>query len=472
MADGSKDGRKIRSEITERIVSAAEHGARSAASILKDATGLSGRMIQEGIDTAETAIESAQRRLGEDYFVVLEHNPIVESSFDKAPLLTRDKDLLGTAFNIPWKMTALWMLAAGVILTRHHGMDHLLGQILHYGPGHVAHWSEINSFMDTAIGSGHRLKFGHTIDFLPDIVERFGWEGAPAFFTHLLQDAFTVDGIPVFPHSWALKHSLVAAGMVPKTAASLLAITAAETLGVALLAVAVTKATIALKTARRRRHYLKVAAECTEVGDLSGAAENYKRALALEQSPGVLMALGQVYVRRKATRIQAYQAFKRAMDGLATDSLAEIEYGGGRVSLRGTAGLQALSTIDVLGDRYPQSFDEEATNIVNGTVASFKRLAEKQEAEFNGWVRNALVAPPIFSAAINRFFAAQAACQYPLLENRGQRVRQQTEAALRDLALVAQYDEHRLRSRITTLREIWARTVLPSDEAETALAFV
>lgn len=468
MADESNHGRNARSEMTDKVLSAAEQGVRSTASILRGATEFSGRIFE----TAGTAIETAQRRLGEDYFVVLERSPIVKSSLDKAPLLATEKELLGTAFNIPWKTTALWMLAAGVTLAKHDSVDHPLGRMFHYGPGHVAHWAEIDSFMDTAVGSGHRLKFGHSIDFLPDIVERFGWEGVPAFFTHLLQDSFTVDGIPALPQSWALKQSLVTAGIAPKEAAKLLAINATEVLGIALLAVAATRGVIAIQTARRRRNYLRVAADCTEVGDLSGAAANYKCALALEQTPGVLMALGQVYVRRKATRIQAYQAFKRAMDGLATGSLAAIEYGGGHVSLRGIAGLQALSSVDVLGDRYPQSFDEEAKNLVNGTVASFTRLAEKQEAEFNDWVPNAVVTPPIFSAAINRFLAAQAACQYPLLENRGDRVRHELEAALRDLALVAQYDEQRLRTRIADLRQIWARIVLPPDEAETALALV
>ena len=57
-------------------------------------------------------------------------------------------------------------------------------------------------------GTGHRLKFGHSIEYLPQVVEKFGNEGVPAFFMHLLQDFTTVDGLPIVPHAWDVKDNL------------------------------------------------------------------------------------------------------------------------------------------------------------------------------------------------------------------------------------------------------------------------
>ncbi|MFN8411644.1 MAG: hypothetical protein U0Z26_04580 [Anaerolineales bacterium] len=85
--------------------------------------------------------------------------------------------------------------------------------------------------MDTAVGVGHRLKFGHSIEYLPQIVEKFGSESVPAYFMHLLQDFTTVDGLPIVPRAWDLKDAIQAANISKKLATGLVSISFSSTLG-------------------------------------------------------------------------------------------------------------------------------------------------------------------------------------------------------------------------------------------------
>jgi hypothetical protein len=144
--------------------------------------------------------------------------------------------------------------------------------------------------MDSVAGSGHRLKFGHTVDFLPRIYERFGIEGVPAFFLHLLQDFFTQAGLPLLPNAWDIKRYLEDAGLTATTAARCVSLGASNVLAGAMIAATIFKTWDKLDRKKRKLKLLGDAESAAHSGDYSGAVENYKRALELERTPAVLMA--------------------------------------------------------------------------------------------------------------------------------------------------------------------------------------
>lgn len=370
-------------------------------------------------------------------------------------------------------MTAtLWTAATGTVTAFQRPVGRALGGLFHYGPGHVPRWAEINQYMDSVAGSGHRLKYGHSVDFLPDIVEQFGMEGVPAFFCHLLQDFTTVDGLPVLPNAWTIKQSWEMAGIPPKTATALVSLSASNVLAGVMIAATIWKIWDQWERDNRKRKLLSAAESAAENRDYTGAIESYKQALELERAPATLIALGQVYLRRPATRPYAHRAFTDAVQMLGTDPAKTIPYQGAQLSLRGIAGLQALATADVIGERYPRYWQEQVEDLVNATVHSFASTAAKLERDSQRRVANPLVRPPLFSAAINRYLAAQAACQYPMLEGRQQVVTAHITGAIGLIGRMARQDEVSFRESANQLRGVWIRTVLPEEEADLLLATI
>jgi tetratricopeptide (TPR) repeat protein len=69
--------------------------------------------------------------------------------------------------------------------------------------------------------------------------------------------------------------------------------------------------------ASRTKNYLKKATLDFQNRDHNAAIANYQRALEIERSPYVLMALGQVYMQRAASRLRAHQVFTQAVTLLA-----------------------------------------------------------------------------------------------------------------------------------------------------------
>jgi hypothetical protein len=164
------------------------------------------RPLQNTKQYAVNILGRIQRKLGENYFAILEENPVIINTLSRTDLLTDNKELFSTVFNIPWMTTFLWTAFSGSAISMQHPIGKVVGNLLHYDPGHIQNWDKINKFMDSVSGSGHRLKFGHSIDYLPQIIEKFGAEGIPAYFMHLAQDYTTVSGIPVVPYSWEIKN--------------------------------------------------------------------------------------------------------------------------------------------------------------------------------------------------------------------------------------------------------------------------
>ncbi len=287
-----------------------------------------------------TAVGKAQRKLGENYYDILAENPLVSNTLSRADLLTQDKELLSTVYNIPWITTLFWTAGAGSAVTLQRPIAREAKRLVH-DRGHIKRWDAINKFMDSASSSGHRLRFGHSIEYLPQIVQEHGIEAVPAFFIHLLQDFTTPAGIPIVPHSWEAKDILQSYGLPPRTATNLVSLNFSRLL--ADLA-GPAKAKIlyelwafgkSIHKTYKMQHYLKTATDAMANRDYDAAVANYRCALDLDRSPLILMSLGRVYMQRASHRLRAHQSFAEAVTLLADQPDATVPYYHAKLSVRG-----------------------------------------------------------------------------------------------------------------------------------------
>lgn len=434
---------------------------------------LGGQLAQNAGQATQVAVGKIQRKLGEDYYAILEENPLVLDTLSRSDLLMENNELLSTAFNVPWMTTLFWSAAAGSAIVLQRPIAQVLGKVFHYAPGHIRRWDEINKYMDSVAGVGHRLKFGHSLEYLPDIIEKFGIDSVPAYSMHLLQDFTTIDGIPIVPSAWNVKDALQLAGLSKNVATGLVSVNFAQMLAALVVIKLVSelwKYGEALTKKIKTQNYLKTAATAIQNHDYNASVANYQRALEIDRSPYVLMALGQVYMHRASNRLRAHQTFTDAVTLLADHPDTVFPYNHSKLSVRGLAGIQALATADVLADIHPEHWNDHVRDLVNATVFSFTSAATKQAKQSDDLIPNAAVTPAQFSAAINYYLAAKSACYYPFAEERQEKVLRNIQASLRCLGLMAQYDEERLRKPATILRQLWTMELLPPDEIETAFA--
>jgi len=323
-------------------------------------------------------------------------------------------------------------------------------------------------------GEGHRLKWGHSLEALPKIVEKFEIEGVPAYFLHLAQDFMSPAGIPIVPNAWDLKTWLhETAKLPPEAATGLVSISFSSMLGAMAVITLVTELWKFGEAAVKRikvRNYLKTATAAVQNRDYNAAVANYKRVLEIERSPAVLMALGQVYMQRASNRLRAHQAFTEAVTLLSDRPASTVPYGQAQLGIRGLAGTQALATAEVLAGIHPEHWNDYVQDLVNATVFSFASAAAEQAKQSEDIVPDVIVTPAQFSAAINYYLAAKSACYYPLAEERQETVVRNLRSALQSLGLMAQYDEEQLRQPAGTIRQLWAMELLQPDEIETELA--
>ena len=106
-----------------------------------------GQLAQNASQTTLTTVGKLQRKFGEDYYAILEENPLVLDTLSRSDLLVENKDLLSTAFNIPWTTNLLWSAAAGSAIALQRPIAQGLGELLHYGPGHIKRWDDVNKFI-------------------------------------------------------------------------------------------------------------------------------------------------------------------------------------------------------------------------------------------------------------------------------------------------------------------------------------
>jgi hypothetical protein len=288
---------------------------------------------------------------------------------------------------------------------------------------------------------------------------------------HLLQDFTTVDGLPIIPRAWDVKDTLQLASVPKKVATGLVSISFSSTLGALAVVILVSelwKFGNSLTKKIRTQNFLKTAATAIQNHDYNASIVNYQRALEIERSPYILMALGQVYMCRASNRLRAHQTFTDAVNCLADHPDTVVPYNHSKLSVRGLAGIQALATADVLADIHPEHWNDHVRDLVNATVFSFTSAATKQAKQ--SVIHDTAATPAQFSAAINYYLAAKSACYYPFAEERQEKVLRNIQASLRCLGLMAQHNEETLRKPATILRQLWATELLSPDEIETALA--
>lgn len=449
---------------------------RKTKGVVHRVIGKTSQVTGKAITQAREIAGKIQRKLGEDYYTILEENLIIKDTLSRADLLTEDEELLYTVFNIPWVTTLLWSAAAGNTVMFQRQIANLADRLAHKGPGHVKHWDAVNRFMDfvgdKVRGGDHRLKSGHSIEYLLQIIEQFGIEGVPAYLLHIVQDFMSPAGIPIVPNAWKVKDWLHRKGLSSKAATGLVSISFSRMLGAFAVITLVTelwKVGGMVGKNRKLREHLKNASAAVQNRDYIAAAANYKHALEIERAPAILMAMGQVYMQRAANRLHSHEAFMESVKLLADRISCTVPYGWAQLSLRGLAGIQALATADALAGIRPEFFNDHVRDLVNATVFSFKSVADNQSKQSEDLVPDVLVNPAHFSAAINYYLAAKSACYYPLAEEREETVVQNLKSALRSLGLVAQYDEEKLRQPTDIIGRLWATELLPHDEVETVL---
>ena len=246
-------------------------------------------------------------------------------------------------------------------------------------------------------------------------------------YLHLLQDFTTADGLPIVPHAWDVKNALQLANVPKKVATGLVSISFSSTLGALGIMVLVSelwKFDTAHTKKTKTQNYLKTAATAIQNHDYNASIENYQRVLEIERSPYVLMALGQVYMRRESNRLRAHQTFTDAVTMLADHPDTVVPYNHSKLSLRGLAGIQALATVDVLANIHPEHWNDHVRDLVNATVFSFSSAATKQAKQSDDLIPDTAVTSAQFSAAINYYLAAKSACYYPFAEERQEKVLQ------------------------------------------------
>ncbi len=365
-----------------------------------------------------------------------------------------------------WGITSTSMLAL-----KHPIVD--AARTLH-DVGHFKLYPDVDRWIDSTSGSGHRLKFGHSLDFLPEVVEKFGVEGVPAFFLHISQDFFSHDGIPIMPRAWDAKKAMeCAAGIKAKLATNLVSASFSSVLSVfsyVLIARELIKLAEASAKKLRARPHLENAVSAIQSRDLSAAAASYKRALEIDRNPMIMMALGNVFMQRAKDRLRAYEAFRESMAMLDDNPVTTLPYCQATISARGLAGIHALATADVMDSVHPEFWNERLHEIVHATEHSFRKVAKRQARESEDLVPDILVTPALFSAAINYYLAATTSCYSPFIDKSRDMVTDNLKEALRCVGLMAQYDEKKLRPVADRLRILWVYELLPPDEIEAALA--
>lgn len=456
-------GDRVRVVGVDGDASSERRGVKRAGETAVSASKKGSQLGNQLKQNAETAVGHLQRHLGEDYYAILSQNPLVLETLSRQELLQENEILLQSAFNIPWRTSLFWGVNVGSLLIVQQEVAHAVGQIFHYGPGHLPRWEAVNRYMDSVSGRYHRLKFGHSVDHLPEIIDKFGVEGVPAYTMHLLQDFTTIDGIPIMPKAWEIKDNLQQLGLKTKTAAGLVSLSFTGMLGAMMLLAWVSelwKMGGAMVKQRKMKQFLETAVHALQHGDNKTAATNYEFALEIDQNPYVMMALGQVYAQHGDTRFKSHRIFEKAFDLLAAEPGKTMPYHNAQLSVRGMAGVQALATVDAYEGLKQDFWNEHLSKLVQATCYSFGAAAEAQAKQAADRVPDAIVNPAQFSVALNYYLAAKTACHYPFLKERQVLIETNLADAKRALGIVAQYDEDKLREPVETLRQLWSYELL------------
>jgi hypothetical protein len=97
--------------------------------------------------------------------------------------------------------------------------------------GHLGCFSTVNATIDSVAGANHRLKYGHTVFWLPSLIRKHGVIAIPGYAAHVLQDFTTVAGVPLIPGARLAAIGLRKAGLRGSVATGLVTINLAGAIG-------------------------------------------------------------------------------------------------------------------------------------------------------------------------------------------------------------------------------------------------
>ncbi len=141
-----------------------------------------------------------------------------------------DRISKATGIDFAWCDAAVTVVGAASAVAGRHRIRRSAEKRFH-DCGHWSRFQRINEEIDRVTGKNHRLKWGHSIEFLPRLVNKFGWLAVPAYTVHLAQDFTTVAGIPLIPWSRLAKVGLQKLGLRSAAATACVTVNLATVIG-------------------------------------------------------------------------------------------------------------------------------------------------------------------------------------------------------------------------------------------------
>lgn len=117
-----------------------------------------------------------------------------------------------TGVEFEWCDAAVTVVGAGVAVRSRCGIGKVAETRFH-DCGHWKVFAKVNKAIDSVRGRNHRLKWGHSIECLPQLIKQCGLVAVPGYVVHLAQDFTTTDGIPLVPFPWLTKTVIQRCGI-------------------------------------------------------------------------------------------------------------------------------------------------------------------------------------------------------------------------------------------------------------------
>lgn len=130
-----------------------------------------------------------------------------------------------------WCDAAVTVIGAGAAVRSRCGIGKAAASRVH-DRGHWKVFAKVNKAIDRVVGRNHRLKWGHTIECLPKLIEECGWVAVPGYVVHLAQDFTTPAGIPLIPCARLAKIALQKCGLKATVATGLVTVNLAGVIGI------------------------------------------------------------------------------------------------------------------------------------------------------------------------------------------------------------------------------------------------
>jgi hypothetical protein len=141
-----------------------------------------------------------------------------------------DRISRATGIDFGWCDAALTVAGAASVVAGRHRIRRGAKKRFH-DCGHWSRYKKINDHIDVVKGKNHRLKWGHSAEFLPGLVRKFGWSAVPAYAVHLAQDLTTIAGIPLIPWPRLAKIALQRFGLRSAAATACVTVNLATVVG-------------------------------------------------------------------------------------------------------------------------------------------------------------------------------------------------------------------------------------------------